>query len=1128
MRQFTIPRRMTIGMTILAALAAMFVLNPDEPGQAQGSAAGAYLLADTWPVPSPDRPADAWGQISGIELLPDGSLLVADADVSRPRIARLWPDGSATVLVEGQSGCIASRAAESDLCAPGHLAADLGRDRIYVADRQRGALLVYDLAGRWLRTEANLPGAQGLAVTPAGDVLVSSASSGLVHRFAPDGSAREPWQVVDALPGGGLLAGLDVDSTGQIYVLDGRSPQILVLNGAGKRAQTHDDFAGTAKLLDIAVANIGQSTSRHAFWIATNQGLLYSEERTEIGRLNPVGALSSISLGMGGALHAGYAGFNAGLSELFTFDVMTAVSATPSRRGVLPIPGGIFVGPEDFAIGRDGLARVLDRSERVQSLELNGRLDGQWAYGGALGVDAGPDGTIYAVDGKSIEILTAPPAALALNPIRRLDARADTGKPAFLTRVEVQGGTIFTLDIARRSLRRFDTQSGTEAPAIPLSNPALPSHWADLAVSSDGTAYVLDRLTGDLQIVASDATTRTLSLNRPARRVALRPDGEPIVLDEAGRLWHFDGAGALRGLVDVSRRDIALDSRPSDIDIDDQGRVFVIDRAANLVSRYDWDASAEPRQPDVERECVFTHDKIAQPGRINLGQSATIHLTASGECLRRRLPPLDVMLVIDASGSMAGDRIALTRQAAMDFTRALDLGASQVGVVAFSQTASLAIPLSSDEAGIWDALRAIRPFGASRIDHGLALAHQEWRANRRPGVGAVFILLSDGRSEVAPTLAAADAIKADGVEIFVVSTRGAPAERALMEAIASTPDHHFEANEPAFLLEVLDAIAQRIASVKLLLSATITDRLPANMAYIAGSAVPPPDEWNPITRVLRWELLDVPFSGFDIRFDVTPTEVGVWPTNVEASVDAINGFGRPESFNFPVPRVEVIAPTPTPTPTPTNTPTPEPKPVFLPIALRGCTPDQKHTDAMLVIDTSSSMTREKLEAAKAAARAFVDLLDLPRDQVGLVEFNATARLVSPLTGDASAIHRAIAALTPSPGTKIDAGLQMALTAMSGPGLRDGNTPTIILLTDGVQPDGQSEILNLGDAICQRKIELFTIGLGSASDVDFGLLQMTACSPGMAFLAPGVADLKGIYATIAAKIPCDPPNWRERP
>jgi Mg-chelatase subunit ChlD len=856
--------------------------------------------------------------------------------------------------------------------------------------------------------------------------------------------------------------------------------------------------------------------------------LLYSEERTEIGRLNPVGALSSISLGLGGKLHAGYAGFNAGLSELFTFDATTAVTALPARRGVLPIPGGIFIGPEDFTIGRDGLARVLDRSERVQSLELDGRLDGQWAYGGALGVDAGPDGTIYAVDGKSIEVLDAPPAALALSPLRRWDAEGAAGQPAFLSRVEVQKGTIFTLDIARRSLRRFDALSGVEAPAILLSDPALPSHWADFAVAEDGTAYVLDRLTGDVQLVASDATSRTLALNRPARRLALRPDGEPVLLDEAGRLWHFDVAGNLRGLVDVSRRDMALDSRPSDIDIDDQGRVYVIDRAANIVSRYDWDASAQARQPDVERECVFSYDKIAQPSQVNLGERASIHLTASGECLRRRLPPLDVMLIIDASGSMAGDRIALTRQAAMDFTRALDLELSQVGVVSFSQDARLAIPLSSDEASIWDALRGIRPFGASRIDRGLALAHQEWQANRRPGVGAVFILLSDGRSEVAPTLAAADAIKADGVEIFVVSTRGAPAERALMEAIATTPDHHFEANEPAFLLEVLDAIAERIASVKLLLSATVSDRLPANMTYIIGSATQPPDDWDPITRVLRWDLRDVPFAGFDIRYAIEPTEVGIWPTNVEASVDAINGFGRPESFVFPVPQVEVIAPTPTPTPTPTSTPTPLPKPVYLPIVIRGCTPDQKHTDAMLVIDTSSSMTPLKLAAAKAAARAFVDLLDLPRDQVGLVEFNAAARLVSPLTGDAATIHRAIAALTTSPGTQIDAGLQTALTAMSGPGLRQGNTPTIILLTDGVQPDGQSRILDLGAEICKRKIELFTIGLGSASDVDFNLLQLTACKPGMAFLAPAIADLQGIYATIAAEIPCDPPNWGGRP
>jgi hypothetical protein len=73
-------------------------------------------------------------------------------------------------------------------------------------------------------------------------------------------------------------------------------------------------------------------------------------------------------------------------------------------------------------------------------------------------------------------------------------------------------------------------------------------------------------------------------------------------------------------------------------------------------------------------------------------------------------------------------------------------------------------------------------------------------------------------------------------------------------------------------------------------------------------------------------------------------QVGQWPTNVQAVANFTDGWGKPGQIVFPVPQVDVIAPTPTSveptptsppeTPTPPPTPTPVGRPVFLPFVVR--------------------------------------------------------------------------------------------------------------------------------------------------------------------------------------------------
>ncbi|MFN2251832.1 MAG: VWA domain-containing protein [Anaerolineae bacterium] len=107
---------------------------------------------------------------------------------------------------------------------------------------------------------------------------------------------------------------------------------------------------------------------------------------------------------------------------------------------------------------------------------------------------------------------------------------------------------------------------------------------------------------------------------------------------------------------------------------------------------------------------------------------------------------------------------------------------------------------------------------------------------------------------------------------------------------------------------------------------------------------------------------------------------------------------------------------------PTPSPTAVPMPRYLPLALREhCDPVHERSDIALVLDTSSSMTGQKIEDAKAAALAFVGLLDLApgRSQVAVVRFDREAEVVRELTNAPALVEGAIRSQSVRSGTHIE-------------------------------------------------------------------------------------------------------------
>ncbi len=1088
------------------------------------ASAGAYTAVATWPEGRPGLPADAWPAASGVAVDRAGRIYVADATTAR--ISVIEPGGAVRLLHPP--------GADPGLVTPRDLAVDDGRQRVYAADPGAQAVVVFGMDGARLAEWDAAAGLAGIGVAPDGTVYTGSASTGEVHRFTPDGAPLGAWRAVraDGITAD-LIGGLDVSADGTLAVLDGRAPRLLLFDRRGQRTDT---ILLPGAVNDVVVDDNVGIVTRRWLWFTTDTGLLFHDPVRQQWNAGTVGRLTALAVNPRSGLVVVQPGGGGAASKVHRYPYgVTALAGPPTASWGGPIaPAGVLDGPDTLQVGADGHVYVLDRAPRAQWFTPAGQSRGQVSTGASAAVDAGPDGTVFTTDGVRVFARTAA-GTLRWQAAVGPDATTSVAALVF-DRATAQ---IVALDAGGGALHRFSAAGArlgnTALPAVP----GRPSVWTDLATGAAGTAYVLDRYASEVVRVGPGGMARFTAASG-ARRVATRDDGVVLVLGRDGWVRGYDGGGARVLAFDARRPDLTPRSAPADLAVDAGGDVFVADRDADVVTRYRWDsvaAGADP--PENQARCESAGDKTAAPGTIDLGATVEVTLGVGGTCTAQvATVPLDILLIIDRSGSMLGERIQLAREAAADFVSNADLAVSRIGIVSFNDGATLDAPLTPDEALLRRALAGLVARGGTRIDQGLAVANAELSRNGRPGAAPVLILLSDGGSDPAPALREAARAKQAGAEVFTINVQG---DVGLLTAIASGPDHHHPVQSARALGAIFERIGDQISASALFRRLDITDRLPANMRFVAGSDVPAA-AFDPAAGTLRWTLDGVPLGGVRLRYRLEPLAAGEWPTNVEAWADYVDGYGRAGRLDFPVPRVQVIGPpaTPTATPTPpasatataTATPTRTPRPsatptrrtrprgpVYLPLAVRErCVPGERRTDVMLVIDTSNSMAGEGLAAARAAAAQFLGLLNLPADQAGVVAFNTQAALISRLTGNRAALDVALAGLSQTqPGTRIDRGLDRARLELLGPRARPASQPVIVLLTDGEQVESPEAAGRAARAVRQARVRMYAVGLGA--QVDPTALAALTGEPAQVYIAPSPAELAAIYAQVAGEIPC---------
>lgn len=295
-------------------------------------------------------------------------------------------------------------------------------------------------------------------------------------------------------------------------------------------------------------------------------------------------------------------------------------------------------------------------------------------------------------------------------------------------------------------------------------------------------------------------------------------------------------------------------------------------------------------------------------------------------------------------------------------------------------------------------------------------------------------------------------------------------------------------------------------------------RLLARAAAALGRrpAVPDHSEWVPAKGMGDVEVLCGPTS-------TPPPTPLVSPTPSASATVTRTATRRPSATPSPTR-------TRTPTPSPTPLPTRDSRVIYLPLLVgERCDPSRQRIDVVLVMDASSSMRfetragRPKIAAAQEAARRFLGRLSLPEDQAGLVAFNASAAVLSRLSGDRAALLAAVDGIRLAEFTRIHLGVDLARELVLAAEHKGANLPAIVLLTDGrSNPDPSQMALDAAALAKAAGIRVFTVGLGQ--DVEQEVLRAMASRPEDYFYAPDGEDLGTIYDAIAVAIPCPIRGW----
>ncbi|WP_254508221.1 FixH family protein [Anatilimnocola floriformis] len=161
---------------------------------------------------------------------------------------------------------------------------------------------------------------------------------------------------------------------------------------------------------------------------------------------------------------------------------------------------------------------------------------------------------------------------------------------------------------------------------------------------------------------------------------------------------------------------------------------------------------------------------------------------------------------------------------------------------------------------------------------------------------------------------------------------------------------------------------------------------------------------------------------------------------------------------------------------------------------------------VLVIDKSGSMSGDKMEMAKSAARSAVELLG-SKDQIGVVAFDGDTFTISEMqsASNKGRISDDISRIEASGGTTMYPAMERAHEMLQQTTAR---LKHVIILTDGVSSPG--DFAGLAAEMNQMKITVSTVGVGADSATDV-LEEVAKAGSGRYYFTDDPANIPQIFA-----------------
>ncbi len=637
-------------------------------------------------------------------------------------------------------------------------------------------------------------------------------------------------------------------------------------------------------------------------------------------------ALSLLALvGVGAALAAPSPRAQASLPETYFVEAVWPLSVAgaavaPSALAVAP-DGGLYAASGRFVptTAQDIMARVGPDGSLSSAVGFS-------HFANAIGVDGG---------GRLYRLLDDRLLRYASNGQDAQMAQGVLAAATGLAIVDAPNGPIAYV-AAGSGLTRFINlkQDITWSAGVALTLPVA------VAAAPDGSLVVADA--GPRQVVRLAANGAPVGAPFPLAegaipwRVVVGPDGGVFVLTRDGQVQRYTADGALLASWGTPGSQPGQFLYPRDIAVDSTGRVYVADTDNRRLQVFRALAPGEATPtplptPDPNPPCLALPDKVISPSTIVLGETTRVSLGVRSSCAVQT-QPADILVVMDTSLSMAeDDKSVLAKEAAQNFVEVLNLERDQVGLAEFNDPENTRVvqPLGRDRYRVQRALAELGLTGGTDLAAAIRVAQAELAGSHHyPANAAVMILLTDGQSPRAPALAAADAAKAAGTQIFAIGI-GRDVNQDLLERIAS-PGLYFYTRTGEDLVDIYQEIA-RVVQATDIRNVVITDTLRSDV-QIYGYGDPSPSISG---KTLTWRIDTLPVQGITVTYQIRPGVAGEYPPSVGPAAGRFIGQdSTPVAFPFPNPALRVLQPTATPTatatitptPTPTRTPTPSPTP----------------------------------------------------------------------------------------------------------------------------------------------------------------------------------------------------------